>query len=63
MLAALRTTLQLRVALADRVSGRGRNVCDINVYKRGDISMVLMCDALDVIGYDRRRLEISNALL
>ena len=45
------------------MSGRGRNVCDINVYKRGDISMVLMCDALDVIGYDRRRLEISNALL
>ena len=28
--------------------------------KRVDVSMVVMCDASDITGYDKRRSELSN---
>ena len=34
-----------------------------HVYKRVDISILVMCDDGDVTGYDRRRPELCNAPL
>ena len=34
-----------------------------DVYKRVDISMVVICYASDIIEHDRRTSELSNALL
>ena len=36
---------------------------NMNVYKILDISILVMGDASDIKGYDRRRLELSNAQL
>tara|TARA_B110000090_G_C13093893_1_gene335886 strand:+ start:121 stop:288 length:168 start_codon:yes stop_codon:yes gene_type:complete len=41
----------------------GLYVCMFNREKRVDISMVVKCDASDIIGYDRRRPELSNVAL
>jgi len=35
----------------------------VYMFKRVDISIVVICYASDVIGYDRRKQELSNAPL
>ena len=44
------------------LSGRHLYVC-LYVCKRGNISMVVMCDDIDSEGCDRRTLELSNTSL